>query len=57
MRAVPGVVQVGAAIIVTVVVMAAAVGAGLRLEGGFDFANRAAQALNHLGQHVVGLEA
>jgi hypothetical protein len=51
---VAGVVQVGG---IVVVVMAAAVGAGFGLEGRLDLGDGTAQALDHVGQHVVGLEA
>ena len=60
MRAVAWVVQVeGMIVIVTMMVMTAVrpVGTRFGLERRFGFADRAAEALCHLGQHMVGLEA
>jgi hypothetical protein len=51
---VAGIVQVGG---IVVVVMPAAVGAGLGLEGCLDLGDATTEALDHVGQHVVGLEA
>ena len=59
MWTVAGVVQVSRVIRFVVMVMVAAVrsvSAGFRLERRFRFANRTAQASNHVGQNVVGLD-
>ncbi len=54
-----GVVQVGRRLVIAMMAMTAmrTIGAGFRLERRFGFADRAAQAAHHLGQHMVGLEA
>ena len=55
----PGLCRSGARLVIAIMVMPAmrTVGARFRLERRFGFADRAAQAAHHLGQHVVGLEA
>ena len=65
MRAVAGVVQAGMLLVmvVAVVVMMPAMRTRMcpirtrfRLEGRFDFGDRATDSLDHLGQYVIGLE-
>ena len=53
-----GIVQVGRRLVVVMVMTAMrTISAGFRLERRFRFADRAAQAPGHVGQHVIGLEA